>query len=143
LAFVSLPMVETNLVIHSVLLFRSLCRFLLLFSLARTPRTAALAYAGITGGHCFRGSGASANYYEVGGRDTAMINAVGNTFANIPGIIAPGLGLFLFQWTGSWMPLFWLTAALQCATGLAFGKLASTSDARSLLAVQRQRSQVR
>ena len=44
-----------------------------------------MAYAGITGGHCFRGSGASANYYDVGGRDTAMINAVGNTFANIPG----------------------------------------------------------
>jgi hypothetical protein len=125
---------------ETVLVFHWLCRFLVLFSLARTPAAAALAYAGITGGHCFRGSGASANYYEVGGRDTAMINAVGNTFANVPGIVAPGLGLFLLQWTGSWRPLFWLTAALQCLTGLAFGKLASISDARTLLAAQRQRS---
>ena len=121
----------------TVMLFYLLCRFLVLFSLARSPSAAALAYAGITGGHCFRGSGASANYYEVGGRDTAMINAVGNTFANIPGIIAPGLGLFLLQRTGSWVPLFWLTAALQCLTGLVFGKLASISDARTLLATQR------
>ena len=52
------------------------CRFLVLFGLAQSPLAAAVAYAGITGGHCFRGSGASANYYEVGGRDTAMINAV-------------------------------------------------------------------
>lgn len=66
-----------------------------------------------------------------------MINAVGNTVANIPGIIAPGLGLLLLQRTGSWLPLFWLTAALQCATGLAFGRLASLSDARTLLAAKR------
>ena len=50
--------------------------FLVLFGLARAPAAATAAYAGITAGHCFRGSGASANYYEVGGQDTAMINAV-------------------------------------------------------------------
>ena len=113
------------------------CRFLVLFGLAQSPLAAAVAYAGITGGHCFRGSGASANYYEVGGRDTAMINAVGNTVANVPGILAPALGLWLLQRTGSWLPLFWLTAALQCLTGLAFGGLASLSDARTLLATAR------
>ena len=68
--------------------------------------------------------------------DELVVNNIWYTL----GIIAPGLGLFLLQWTGSWMPLFWLTAALQCLTGLAFGKLASISDARTLLAVQRQRS---
>lgn len=114
----------------------------MLFGLARSPVLAAAAYAGITGGHCFRGSGASANYYEVGGKDTAMINAVGNTVANLPGIIAPGLGLFLLQRTGSWQPLFWVTAVLQFLTGLAFGRLASLSDARTLLASKRASRQL-
>lgn len=50
--------------------------FLVRFGWARTPLGAACAYAGVTGGHCFRGSGASANYYEVGGQDTAMITSV-------------------------------------------------------------------
>jgi len=41
--------------------------------------------------------------------------------------------------TGSWQPLFWLIGALQFVTGLAFGRLASLSDARTLLVASRRR----
>ena len=63
-----------------------------------------------------------------------MINAVGNTFANLPGVVVPGLGLWLLRLTGSWQPLFCLIAAVQCVTGLVFGRVASVSDARALMA---------
>ena len=111
--------------------------FLVLFGMAQTPLLAALAYGGITGGHCFRGSGAAANYFEVGGKDTAMLNAVGNTVSNVPGFVVPALGMWLHHRTASWQPLFWLTAAIQLLTGIVFGCRASLTDARTLLAASR------
>ena len=43
----------------------------------------------------------SANYLEVGGADTAMLNAVGNTVSNVPGFVVPISGVFLRNLTGA------------------------------------------
>ena len=97
----------------------------------------------------------SANYLEVGGPDTAMLNAVGNTVSNVPGFVVPISGVFLRNLTGaqtlvhplldgavaftsaccagSWAPLFAITAAIQFGTGLAFGRWASLESARETL----------
>lgn len=38
-------------------------------------------------------SGFSTNLLEVGGEDAAMVNAVANMLANVPGFVVPLLGL--------------------------------------------------
>ena len=40
-------------------------------------------------------SGFSSNLLEVGGEDTALINAVSNTLTNLPGFVVPLLGVAL------------------------------------------------
>ena len=49
----------------------------------------------------------SPNYFEVGGPDTAIMYAVGNALASIPGLVLPPLGVYLARVAnGSWTPLF-------------------------------------
>lgn len=81
-------------------------------------------------GQCFHGSGANASYLEVGGKDTAVLMAVGNTLATIPGMIAPPLKLWLMRLTGSWMPLFSLAAAWQVAAAIFYAHCISLRPAR-------------
>ena len=60
----------------SVLVFRL---FLVLFGLAKTPLAAAIYINLENVSSCLVGAGFSPNMIEVGGRQTATMNAVGNT----------------------------------------------------------------
>ena len=65
-------------------------------------------------------SGFSSNLLEVGGEDTALINAVSNTLTNLPGFVVPLLGVALRRLSGSLLPLFVCASAFLLATGGAF-----------------------
>ena len=64
-----------------------------LFVLAPTPILACAAACCQYIGMSFHGSGFSANYLEVGGKDTALMYAVANAIASIPGLVLPSVGL--------------------------------------------------
>lgn len=106
----------------------------LLFAVSPTALLACAANCGVQVGSSLQGSGYSANYYEVGGPDTALLYAVGNALASIPGLVLPPLGLLIFTRTGSYFPLFGLCAAITVSTGLLFQRVASLSSGRELLA---------
>ena len=90
---------------------------LVLFALSPSPFLALVGYFFLRLGQCFHGSGANASYLEVGGQDTAVLMAVGNTLATVPGAIAPPLKMLLMRLTGCQRllsqpdPTFWLSAA--------------------------------
>eukprot|EP01051_Picozoa_sp_SAG22_P018304 SAG22_NODE_3043_length_1995_cov_1.829114_1_plen_113_part_00 len=75
---------------------------------------------------------------EVGGKDTAIMYAVGNALASVPGMVLPPLGLWLMRKTGSYMPLFGITGAVTLLTGLWYYAVASVSAGRELLAAGRR-----
>ena len=52
------------------------------------------------------GAGFAPNMIEVGGASTATLNAVGNTLANLWGLLVPILGVQLRARFNSFMPLF-------------------------------------
>eukprot|EP01051_Picozoa_sp_SAG22_P008441 SAG22_NODE_641_length_8235_cov_9.502704_7_plen_158_part_00 len=107
----------------------------LLFIKAPTPALACLCSCGVQLGGCLNGSGYSPNYLEVGGPDTALMYAVGNAIASIPGLALPPLGLALLRVSGgSWMPLFGGCAAFTLGTGVWFHQVASLRNGRELLA---------
>ena len=106
----------------------------LAFAAARQPPAAAIAYAGVIAGHCLHHSGYSPNLLEVGGEDTAMLNALANMFKSTPGVIVPPLvGMLLARATGSWRPLFALSAGLHVCTSLFFGYYATMRTGRKLV----------
>ena len=74
--------------------------------------------------------------YEVGGPDTALITSMGNLFANLPGIGTTWLGTIMLQRTGSLLPVFVFSGALQLLCGLFFTSSAETTAARELLAAK-------
>ena len=76
------------------------------------------------------------NYHEIGGPDTPMLTSVANVFANLPGLISTALGTWLLRRTGSLLPLFGLTGALQFAAGVLFSQFAEVTPARELLAAK-------
>ena len=81
-----------------------------------------------------QGSGYNPNYREVGGEDTAVVAAVGNTAANVTGMLVPFLGVALRKMSGgSWLPLFGYAALLNLATAAFFATSASVTPARTLL----------
>eukprot|EP01046_Picozoa_sp_COSAG06_P073570 COSAG06_NODE_22066_length_735_cov_0.825472_1_plen_53_part_10 len=49
-------------------------------------------------------AGYGPNYLEVGGPDTGVVSAVGNTLANVPGMVGPVVAVWLLRKTGSWLP---------------------------------------
>ena len=111
----------------------------LLFVLAPTPLLACAASCCQYVGQSFHGSGFSANYLEVGGKDTALMYAVGNSIASIPGLVLPSVGLLLVKRTGSYLPLFGGCGLLTFLAGLYFHATVSVRPARELLAEQRQK----
>ena len=80
------------------------------YAFAPNPLVATLAYGGITAFDATHTSGAWSNYLEVGGDDTAMLNACWNTIASSTAIFIPYLVSFarcdcdVFL-TGSWLQL--------------------------------------
>ena len=110
---------------------------IVLFGMARTPLTAMLAYCGVVGGGCFHNSGYGPNYLEVGGPDTGVVSAVGNTLANAPGMVGPIIAVWAVRQMSeraSWMPLFVGTAAIQLVAGAFFQLFGSITPAREELA---------
>ena len=83
------------------------------FVRCKTPLKAAISSYGVFGFYCFHHSGFGANLLEVGGTQTAMLNAVNNMIKSAAGIICPPLGVFLVRRTGSWHALFYGIAVLQ------------------------------
>ena len=79
-------------------------------------------------------AGYGPNYLEVGGPDTGVVSAVGNTLANVPGMVGPVVAVWLLKKTGSWMPLFTATAGIQVVAGLLFQMCGTTESARDILA---------
>jgi hypothetical protein len=75
-------------------------------------------------------SGFGANLLEVGGTQTANVNAVNNMIKSSAGILSPALGLLLRKRTGSWRPLFHVCAALHVASALVFGAFAQIEPAK-------------
>lgn len=84
---------------------------LITFGLVRTPRAAAIAINIEALGQCLHHSGYSANMIEVAGADTATLNAIGNTGAQVCGMVVPVLGVWLRNHFGSFTPLFVLASA--------------------------------
>lgn len=112
------------------------------FVKASTPVLACIANTGVHVGTCLHGSGFLANYLEVGGPDVALMYAIGNALASVPGMILPPLGLTLMRrFNGSWLPLFGLTAAFTLGSSFWFNLDASIRPGRDLLAEQQQRRQ--
>ena len=142
----------------------------ILFGLARTPFMAAVYYNLVVGLYGIHHSGFrcppfpprfrdfshrrrsaslprccvchSSNLIEVGGEDTAMMNAISNCAANVPGFVTPIVGAVLRSRTtpdgrpGSLMPLFIFSSAFQLLAGLSFGCFASMTPARDILAAR-------
>ena len=75
-------------------------------------------------------SGFGANLLEVGGTQTAMLNAVNNMIKSSAGIISPALGVLLRRWSGSWRPLFNLCAILHVGSAIVFSVFAKTKPAK-------------
>ena len=107
---------------------------LMWFGYAKTPQGAALAFTVAELFGCLQTSGYNPNYREVGGEDTAVVAAVGNTAANVTGMLVPFLGVALRKMSGgSWLPLFGYAALLNLATAAFFATSASVTPARTLL----------
>lgn len=100
-----------------------------------------LSYSLTNFGGCFDNSGYGPNYLEVGGPDTGVVSAVGNTLANVPGMIGPVIAVAVKNKTGSFLPYFGVTAALHVLAGLFFQACGTTESARDILARRDQRNQ--
>lgn len=94
---------------------------LLAFGMVRSPRAAAIAINIEALGQCLHHSGYSANMIEVAGADTATLNALGNTGAQVCGLVVPILGVWLRQRFGSFMPLFVIASAGNMIGAVLFG----------------------
>ena len=79
----------------------------------------------------------SPNYMEVGGPDTAVLSAVGNTAANLTGLTVPTIGAYFKSSTGSYTGLFLMTAANNLVAMLAFLRWGGSRPAREVLYEQR------
>jgi hypothetical protein len=93
---------------------------LIVFGMVKTPRAAAIAINIEALGQCLHHSGYSANMIEVAGADTATLNAIGNTGAQVCGMAVPVLGVWLRQRFGSFMPLFVVSGAGQIIGAVLF-----------------------
>lgn len=108
---------------------------LLLFTLAPTAVAAVVAQCGVVLSGCYSGSGFSSNYYEVGGRNTAMLSGVGNVFASVPGLVLPAIGVALKRRFDSWAPIFVLASAVMLASGQVYWRHCSLEPAEETLAL--------
>ena len=104
------------------------------YAFAPNPLLATLAYGGITGFDAMHTSGGWANYLEVGGEDTAMLNSVWNTIASSTAIGIPYLGFWLERVTGSWSTMIMIAVFIKTMSGLVFVRWSSTESARAILA---------
>ena len=109
------------------------------FAFAPNPVVATILYGTMDAMTGLHGSGAWANYMEVGGEDTSQLNAFYNTIAcSVGGPLVPFLGFWLRGRTGSWVPQIALAASLKLLSGAVYFCWASVKPARQLIYEQRQ-----
>lgn len=108
--------------------------FLTAFAVAKRPMQATVAYCCVVVGHLLHGSGFYTNFQDVGGKDSAILWAVSNPLANIPGLVAPILSTFWTRRLGSFQfPLFFTAALMQLSAGVLFVRFASATPARDTI----------
>lgn len=116
--------------------------FAILFGLTKSPTMAAVYYNLVVAVYGIHHAGFSSNLIEVGGEDTAIMNAIANNLANVPGFLSPLIGAWLRSRPtadgspGSLMPLFLFSAIFQLMAGYSFGLFASIIPARDILAAR-------
>lgn len=107
---------------------------MLMFGLARSPALASAAMCLVRSGDCLHNSGYNVNYLEVGGKDTAVLSAVGNCLASAPGFIIPPLSLAIRRMSGGgWLGVFVAPALLQVVCASLYVRFASLTPARDSL----------
>jgi MFS family permease len=101
---------------------------LALFGLVRSPVLGAALVSANNFFKCLTNDGGyQTNYIEVGGPDTGVLYATGQTVANIPGMFVTVGGAALLKTFGSWLPLFFGVSSLQVIAGLIFATMAQVS----------------
>lgn len=84
-------------------------------------------------------AGFGPNYYEIGGGQTAVLSAVGNVFASVPGLVLPLVGVALRQYFGNFKPIFMLAGAVMLVSGHFYGAHCSVESAEDTLAQRRDK----
>lgn len=84
---------------------------------------------------CYTGSSFSSNYYEIGGKQTAIITGVANVFASMPGFFLPPLGAALFARFGL-KPVFFWSSAVMLYSGDVYCRHLSVEPAEDALAAR-------
>ena len=59
---------------------------------------------------------------------------------NVPAALSPAVGIWMVRKTGSWVPFFGGIAVFNLLACLSFGKYASLTEARDLLAIRDQKA---
>ena len=106
---------------------------MILFSLCRSPLPAALAYTTISLGQGLHHSGFIVNYLEAGGKDTGLLTGVGNTLANLPGVVSPLFAELVVRRYGSWRPFFFTSAIFEVLCCWFFASSVAMRSAREQL----------
>lgn len=83
------------------------------------------------------GAGFSPNMIEVGGAQTATLNGVGNTLANVWGLLVPIMGAMSKSIFGSYTPLF-----VQCVGFNVIGAVLFARNARLTSPLEEGRKQL-
>ena len=68
---------------------------------------------------------------DIGGKDLGLVMSIGNTIANLPGVIVPAAGAWCRYRYGSFAPLFAGVASLHLLAALVFRLAKNDETARS------------
>lgn len=72
-------------------------------------------------------------------QDTGLLTGLGNTIANLPGVISPLLAEFIVRKTGSWLPFFVSSAVFEVLACGFFCSSCKLEPARATLEGSRPR----
>ena len=78
-------------------------------------------------------SGFIVNYLEAGGKDTGLLTGVGNTLANLPGVVSPLFAELVVRRYGSWRPFFFTSAIFEVLCCWFFASSVSMRSGREQL----------
>ena len=68
---------------------------------------------------------------DIGGQDLGLVMSIGNTVANLPGVIVPAVGAWCRHRYGSFAPLFAGVASLHLLAAVAFRLAKNDENMRS------------
>ena len=90
------------------------------FTLAPSPQAATALYCLMTATMSMVQSAFFGTYLDVGGKQVGLLMSIGNSVANVPGVLVPIVGAFVRQRFGSFTPLFAAVAAAHAAAAVVF-----------------------